>query len=246
MYARPPSVMKSDFDSLFDPGNLSILGTYFSCAWSGFCIQTILTRCCRGSHYCQYRLWAQDTCNFSLTNVGGKMFSWSGFWHYIKMASSHLTFDRSLLNSVLERKLALTLKALLVLEAIAKVTFIVWGETVEKRTLLRPRNFTIAILIVIRSFHCASRWELHTVRNHRYWTFLLVYDRLVWFSRWLFQTMSVLPFRRAIPLAYGALLLILALYKARALWMLNGVTGSRLVVILIRDQVLYYVACVLI
>ena len=58
--------------------------------------------------------------------------------------------------------------------------------------------------------------------------------------------MNVLTFRRSIPLVYGALLLLLALYKAQALWILNGVTGSRLVVILIRDQVLYYVACVLV
>ena len=57
--------------------------------------------------------------------------------------------------------------------------------------------------------------------------------------------MSILLFHRSIPLAYGALLLILALYKAREFWKLNGFTGSRLVVILIRDQALYYVACVL-
>ena len=52
--------------------------------------------------------------------------------------------------------------------------------------------------------------------------------------------MNILPFRRTIPLAYGALLLVLAVYKARELWRLNGFTGSRLVLVLIRDQALYY------
>ena len=42
------------------------------------------------------------------------------------------------------------------------------------------------------------------------------------------------------PLAYGALLLALALYKAREFWKLNGFSGSRLVLVLIRDQALYY------
>ena len=56
--------------------------------------------------------------------------------------------------------------------------------------------------------------------------------------------MSVSPFHRTISLAYDALLLILALYKARGLWKLNGFSGSQLVFILIRDQALYYVMCV--
>ena len=51
---------------------------------------------------------------------------------------------------------------------------------------------------------------------------------------------SGLPLHRTIPLAYGTLLLVLAVYKARELWKLDGLTGSRLVLVLIRDQVLYY------
>ena len=49
-----------------------------------------------------------------------------------------------------------------------------------------------------------------------------------------------LPLHRSIPLAYGALLLVLALYKARELWKLNGFSGSRLALVLIKDQVFYY------
>ena len=41
-------------------------------------------------------------------------------------------------------------------------------------------------------------------------------------------------------LAYGALLLVLALYKGREFWKLNGVNGSRLVFVLVRDQAIYY------
>ena len=45
---------------------------------------------------------------------------------------------------------------------------------------------------------------------------------------------------RSLSLAYGALLLMLALYKAQQWWKANGRTGSGLVFILIRDQILYY------
>ena len=45
---------------------------------------------------------------------------------------------------------------------------------------------------------------------------------------------------RTLPLAYGFLLLILALFKAREFWKLNGYRGSRLVLVLIKDQAFYY------
>lgn len=45
---------------------------------------------------------------------------------------------------------------------------------------------------------------------------------------------------RCIPLAFGALLLCLALNKATKFWKLNGYRGSRLVSVLIRDQGLYF------
>ena len=53
---------------------------------------------------------------------------------------------------------------------------------------------------------------------------------------------SVLPSCRTIPLAYGALLLVLALPKATEFWKLNGFSGSRLVLVLMRDQIFYYAA----
>ena len=56
-----------------------------------------------------------------------------------------------------------------------------------------------------------------------------------------FQITDTSPVYRIIPLAYGALLLALAVPKARDLWRLNGFSGSGLVFVLIRDQVLYYV-----
>ena len=51
---------------------------------------------------------------------------------------------------------------------------------------------------------------------------------------------GVLLFYRATPLAYGLLLLMLALHKARKHWKLSGLSGSRLVFVLIRDQAIYY------
>lgn len=50
---------------------------------------------------------------------------------------------------------------------------------------------------------------------------------------------------RLIPLAYGAVLLVLALFKATAYWKLDGLRGSRLVLVLLRDQVFYYSVYVL-
>ena len=48
------------------------------------------------------------------------------------MVSSHLISHRSFLNSVLEKKLAIALKTLLILEASAKLVFIVYGTLIEK------------------------------------------------------------------------------------------------------------------
>ena len=42
-------------------------------------------------------------------------------------------------------------------------------------------------------------------------------------------------------MAYGSLLLILALFKASEFWKLNGYTGSRLVIVVVKDQAFYYV-----
>ena len=43
-----------------------------------------------------------------------------------------------------------------------------------------------------------------------------------------------------LPLAYGTLLLGLALVKATEFWKLNGIHDSRLVIVLIKDQVQYF------
>jgi len=53
------------------------------------------------------------------------------------------------------------------------------------------------------------------------------------------------PLSWSIPLAYGALLLALALYKAAAIWKeVAGLKGVSLVKVLIRDQVWYYLAVI--
>ena len=54
------------------------------------------------------------------------------------------------------------------------------------------------------------------------------------------RLISILPFHRSIPLAYGALLLVLALRKAGEFWKLNGFNGSLLALVIIRDQAFYY------
>ena len=68
------------------------------------------------------------------------MSSWSGFWHYIRMASLHLISSGGILSSVLERNLAITLKTLLILETLAKVTFIVMSKLLQKGTTPQPRK----------------------------------------------------------------------------------------------------------
>ena len=45
-------------------------------------------------------------------------------------------------------------------------------------------------------------------------------------------------------MAYGILLLGLAIFKATEFWRLNGFHGSQLVLVLIRDQAMYFVLCV--
>ena len=45
---------------------------------------------------------------------------------------------------------------------------------------------------------------------------------------------------RTPPLAFDTLLLGLALFKATEFWKTNGYSGSRLVLVLIKDQALYY------
>ena len=52
---------------------------------------------------------------------------------------------------------------------------------------------------------------------------------------------SLICHHRTIPFAFGVLLLGLALYKAIPLWKENGYHGSRLISILIKDQILYFV-----
>ena len=48
---------------------------------------------------------------------------------------------------------------------------------------------------------------------------------------------------RALPLAFGSLLLLLALFKATAYWKLDGYSGSQLVLVLVKDQAFYYIMC---
>ena len=43
-----------------------------------------------------------------------------------------------------------------------------------------------------------------------------------------------------VPTAYGVLLLVLALVKATKHWKLYGFRGQRLLVVLIKDQVMYF------
>lgn len=45
---------------------------------------------------------------------------------------------------------------------------------------------------------------------------------------------------RTLPLAFGTILLFLALLRARTYWEEHRMSGARLVLILIKDQVLYF------
>jgi hypothetical protein len=46
--------------------------------------------------------------------------------------------------------------------------------------------------------------------------------------------------RRSVPLAYGAMLMVLAVYKATQYWREVGFSGSKLVLVLLQDQVVYF------
>ena len=64
-------------------------------------------------------------------------------------------------------------------------------------------------------------------------------------GKWLFAFMKrTLPHHllayRVLPLAYGALLLGLALYKATEFWKQHGLRGSLLVFVLVKDQAIYF------
>ena len=103
-------------------------------------MDTFLTKCCRGDHHSLYRLWELTACNLTRANVYDKMSWWSGSWHYITTVSLYLINNRALLNYVLDKKLAIALKTLLVLEATAKVAFIVEGTLVQKGMMPRSRS----------------------------------------------------------------------------------------------------------
>ena len=83
------------------------------------------------------------------------------------MVRLYLISNKSLSKSVLEKKLAIALKALLVLEATAKVALIVKGVLIEKGTPSRPRRPIYSIFTVICSHSGSSRCKLHTLRRRR-------------------------------------------------------------------------------
>jgi hypothetical protein len=55
-----------------------------------------------------------------------------------------------------------------------------------------------------------------------------------------FQAGLTLRLHRTVPIAYSALLMILALIKGSGYWKLNGFTGSKLIKVIILDQFFYY------
>ena len=67
--------------------------------------------------------------------------------------------------------------------------------------------------------------------------FLILID---WCADHLSSAVSLKCDTRLLPLSYGLLLVILALFKATEHWKLNGLHGSRLVFILIKDQAVYF------
>ena len=58
------------------------------------------------------------------------------------MVSLHASFAGALLMSRLEKKLAMALKSMLALEAVAMVVLLVKFNLIEKRTLLEPHSLT--------------------------------------------------------------------------------------------------------
>ena len=135
-------------------GSLSSWAVDFLSVWLTFYMwKSFFTRYLRWNYYRLYRLWVWIPCSVLRANVDDKTSSWSGFWRYIKIASLHLISRRLLLNSVLEKKLAVTLKTLLILEAIAKVVFIVEANLIEKGKSPRPHSLNF------KHIHCYFQWQ---------------------------------------------------------------------------------------
>ena len=74
------------------------------CVFDAFYPNKSLTRCRRWCHYHLDRLWVYATRNLLLANIYGKMSSWSGFWHYIKMVSFHFVCQGALFSDKIRHR----------------------------------------------------------------------------------------------------------------------------------------------
>ena len=95
--------------------------------------------------------------------------------------------------------------------------------------------------------HCLAGILIHLTTDHTGCVFLgnKAVPEWVYVVNWyvfgeLRYRECVLKGHRMVPVAFGALLMVLALYKATGFWQLNGIHGSRLVRILITDQIVYF------
>lgn len=139
------------------------------------------------------------------------------------------------------KKISIVLYALIGLEAIVKITltiYVILNEGSKLFSFYMCYCFCWLIVVIIAGLAkdvttCASNNEPRPL--------LFIID---WSVKSFSNHYIIHPLYRGIPLAYGLLLLVLALIKAIEYWRLNTYNGSRLVKVLITDQIMYFSALV--
>ena len=142
-----------------------------------------------------------------------------------------------------DKRLTVVLYALLIIEGAIKAAMscMIIAQIEGHSTILLTVH--LSFLICFDSGHCVSccrcdKLHLSLLRHP-----LSVFPELVRIAAFRYHPAASTSWRvrRMLPIAYGFLLLCLALYKAPSLWKQNGVHGSRLLVVLIKDQAIYVV-----
>jgi hypothetical protein len=100
----------------------------------------------------------------------------------------------------------------------------------EKQTLL-----TSSIVVVAGLANDATSCAVAS--SSPQWAYLLD-----WYVEFFLLSMSLIKIYRGLPMVFGLVLLVLALIKAAGYWRLRKFEGSRLLKVLITDQIVYFAA----
>lgn len=140
------------------------------------------------------------------------------------------------LTSLIDRRLSIVLSSLFALEAIAKAALAI-SVTINIDSEHRMTNSRISSDCVCSRTHvvggeCRGLWDENSCET------IALYIGLVCSQMHIERDLSVV---RTVPIAFESLLMLLATRKAIELWRQNGLHGSRLIAVLIKDQLYYFV-----